>query len=92
MVHKNFITKMDIYQVKEGFVANVIVYDAKGVLVRVLIQNELLGMSGVFSWDGINERNEKARIGIYIIFAEIFDVDGNVKSFKKTVVLAGRFN
>ena len=76
----------------EGAVANLIIYDAKGRLIRNLIQNELLGTSGTFSWDGINEGNEKARIGIYIIFAEIFDVDGNVKSFKKTVVLAGRFN
>ena len=76
----------------EGFVANITVYDSKGRLVKNLIQNELLGTSGTFSWDGINESNEKARIGIYIIFAEIFDVDGNVKSYKKTTVLAGRFN
>jgi len=75
-----------------GFVATVIIYDAKGRLVRTLIQNELLGVSGTFSWDGINERNEKARIGIYIILLEAFSADGNVKSFKKTAVLAGYFN
>ena len=75
-----------------GFVATVIIYDAKGRLVRNLVQNELLGVSGTFSWDGINERNEKARIGIYIIFVEAFSADGNVKSFKKTAVLAGYFN
>ena len=76
----------------EGSVANIIIYDAKGRLIKNLVKNELLGVSGTFSWDGINESNEKARIGIYIIFAEIFDVDGNVKSYKKTTVLAGRFN
>lgn len=75
-----------------GYVATVIIYDAKGRLVRNLVQNELLGISGTFSWDGINERNEKARIGIYIIFVEAFSADGNVKSFKKTAVLAGFFN
>lgn len=74
-----------------GFVASIIIYDAKGRLIRNLIQNELLGMSGTFSWDGINENNEKARIGIYIIFVEAFDIDGNVKSFKKIAVLAGHF-
>ena len=72
-----------------GFVASIIIYDSKGRLIRNLIQNELLGISGTFSWDGIDENNEKARIGIYIIFVEAFDVEGNVKSFKKTVVLAG---
>ena len=75
-----------------GMVATIIIYDAKGRLVRNLVQNELLGISGTFSWDGINERNEKARIGIYIIFVEAFSADGDVKSFKKTAVLAGHFN
>ena len=75
-----------------GFVATIIIYDAKGRLVRNLVQNELLGISGTFSWDGINERNEKAQIGIYIIFVEAFSADGDVKSFKKTAVLAGQFN
>ena len=75
-----------------GFVASVVIYDAKGRLIKNLIQNELLGVSGTFSWDGITENNEKARIGIYIIFIEVFDLDGNVKSFKKTVVLAGYFD
>ena len=75
-----------------GMVATIIIYDAKGRLVRNLVQNELLGVSGTFSWDGINERNEKARIGIYIIFVEAFSADGDVKSFKKTAVLAGHFN
>ncbi len=75
-----------------GYVASVVIYDAKGRLVRNLIQNELLGISGTFSWDGINERNEKARIGIYIIFVEVFSADGEVKSFKKTAVLAGYFD
>lgn len=53
------------------------------------MQNELLGTSGTFSWDGTTENNEKGRIGIYIIFVEVFDLEGDVKSFKKTCVLAG---
>jgi len=72
-----------------GFVANIIIYDAKGRLIKNLINNKLLGSKGVFSWDGINNNNEKANIGIYIIYIEAFNLDGNVKSFKKTCVLAG---
>jgi len=75
-----------------GFVASIIIYDSKGRLIKNLIQNELLGTSGTFSWDGINENAEKARIGIYIIFVEAFDLDGNIKTFKKTVVLAGHLD
>ena len=77
---------------REGLVANVLIYDAKGRLVKRLIQNKHLQKVGSFSWDGINDANEIGRVGIYIIFVEIFDVNGNVKSVKKTVVLADRFN
>lgn len=75
-----------------GFVANVVIYDAKGRQIRNLIKSQLLGTKGTFSWDGINDYNEKARIGIYVIFIEVFDLEGNVKSFKETAVLAGRFD
>ena len=73
-----------------GFTANVIVYDSKGRIVKHLIQNELLGVKGTFSWDGINDDREKARIGIYIFYFEVFDLSGNVKHYKKTCVLAGK--
>ncbi|MCO6499968.1 MAG: lamin tail domain-containing protein [Vicingus serpentipes] len=73
-----------------GYVANVVVYDAKGRLVKKLIQNQLLSVKGIFSWDGVDENNEKARIGIYIIYIEAFDLTGNVKSFKRTAVLASQ--
>lgn len=73
-----------------GFVGNITIYDSKGRLVKNLVRNELLGVNGTFSWDGINEDREKAHIGIYIIFAEVFDLSGKVKHYKKTCVLGGK--
>lgn len=73
-----------------GFTANVTIYDSKGRVVKQLIRNELLGIKGTFSWDGINEDREKARMGIYIIFFEVFDLKGAVKHYKKTCVLGGK--
>lgn len=78
------------YQFAEaGYVANIVVYDAKGRLIKNLLLNELLGTKGTFSWDGINENNEKAAIGIYVIYFEAFKLDGETKKFKKTGVLGG---
>ena len=71
-----------------GYTANIVIYDASGRLIRDLVKNELLGTSGTFSWDGITNENEKARIGIYVIYFEVFDIKGNVKHYKKTAVLA----
>jgi hypothetical protein len=78
------------YQFAEaGYVANILIYDAKGRLIKNLLLNELLGTKGTFSWDGINENNEKAAIGIYIIYFEAFKLNGETKKFKKTGVLGG---
>jgi len=77
---------------KPGFVANIIIYDTEGRVIKTLVRNELLGVKGTYSWDGINQDDEKAKIGIYIIHFQVFNLDGNVKSFKKAVVLAGKFN
>ena len=73
-----------------GYVANILIYDARGRLIINLVKNELLGTKGCFSWDGIDRDNAKAVIGIYIIYIEIFDLDGNVKYYKKTAVLGGK--
>jgi hypothetical protein len=75
---------------KPGYVANIVVFDSKGRQIRKLISNQLLGNEGAFSWDGINESNEKARTGIYVFYIEVFDISGNVKAWKKTCVLATR--
>jgi hypothetical protein len=74
-----------------GFTANVTIYDSKGRVVKLLVRNELLGIKGTISWDGIDDNREKARIGIYIIYFEVFDLAGNVKHYKKTCVVASKF-
>jgi hypothetical protein len=56
--------------------------------VRRLLDNSLLGTSGAVSWDGLFDDGSKGRVGPYIVHFEVFDLAGNVKSFKKTVTLA----
>jgi hypothetical protein len=73
-----------------GHVASIMVYDASGRLIRRLVQNQLLGSNGAFTWNGITDRNEKAPIGYYLILIEVFDLSGNIKQYKKTTVLGGR--
>ncbi len=73
-----------------GYVANITVFDASGKPVRYLQQNALCGIKGNYRWDGLNDKNQKLPIGIYIIYTEIFSLDGKTKQFKNTIVLARR--
>jgi len=73
-----------------GFVGTITIYDSRGRLMRKLINNELLGMEGSYSWDGFTDINLKADIGIYIILFEVFDAGGTKRTYKKTAVLGGR--
>ncbi len=73
-----------------GYTANITIYDSEGRLVRYLVRNTLLGTEGIFSWDGTTEDNQKANIGIYVIYFEAFNLNGNVERYKKTTVLGGR--
>jgi hypothetical protein len=73
-----------------GYNATITIYDAIGRNVRNLVSQELCGTSGAYSWDGITNDSHKASIGRYIVFVEIFDLDGNVKQYKKTTVLGGK--
>lgn len=74
-----------------GYVANIKIYDSKGRLIKYLANNQLLGIDGIFSWDGLDDKNQKAPVGIYIIFIEIFDLDGYVKQYKKSLVVAAKW-
>ena len=76
---------------KPGYNLKILIYDQNGRLVRRLIDNEMTGTTGSVSWDGITDNNTKAGVGIYIFYIRVFDTNGNVKSWKKTGVLATRF-
>jgi hypothetical protein len=79
------------YQFSEpGYVMNVKVFDIKGREVRNLVKNELLSSKGLFQWDGTDDDNQKARVGIYLICIEVFNLQGKVKRFKRQVVLGAK--
>jgi len=75
-----------------GYIGNIKIFDNQGRLVKTLINNELLGASGILSWDGSTNDKAKARIGIYVFWAEIFRPDGTVIMQKEAIVVAGQLN
>jgi hypothetical protein len=77
---------------KPGFVGTMVVYDLAGREARRLMDNQLLGTEGAISWDGILDSGSLGRIGPYILVLEVYDLEGNVEQYKKTVTLAQRLN
>jgi Lamin Tail Domain/Bacterial Ig-like domain len=73
-----------------GNVANITIFDAVGRPVRFLERNALCGTKGTFRWDGLGEKQQKLSQGIYIIYTDVFNVNGKTKKFKNIIVLARR--
>ena len=71
-----------------GYVANITIFDANGRPVRNLQRNALSGVSGFYRWDGLGDKNQQLPAGIYIIYTEIFNLQGTTKKFKNVIVLA----
>jgi hypothetical protein len=74
-----------------GYVANVKVFDASGRMIKELANNALLGTEGFIRWDGDREDGSKARIGYYMVWFEVFDTSGTVRTFRKRLAVASRF-
>lgn len=81
------------YKISEpGYVANITIFDAAGRPVRNLVRNGTLSTSGYWNWDGLDDKGLKLPVGTYILFTEIFNLQGKKNKFKNTVVLARKLN
>ena len=72
---------------RSDLMASISVYNSDGILINVLINNELIGNSGTQFWNGTDERGMKLSSGIYIVLLDVLSDDGFVNQFKKVVVL-----
>lgn len=71
--------------------ASMRIYNVAGNLIREICQNAIWGNEGFYLWDGTAINGRKVRPGHYIIWIEIFDLEGNVSQIKKTVVVGTFF-
>ena len=76
------------YKVSEpGFIANITIFDVSGRPVRYLVRNGTLGLTGYWNWDGLDDKGLKLPVGTYILYTEIFNLQGKKDKMKNTVVL-----
>ncbi len=77
---------------KPGYIANVRIFDVVGRQVKFLVKNQSLGQEGSWLWDGDSDSGQRLNLGVYIVLVELFDRDGQTKTFKKTCTLTDRLN
>ncbi len=70
-----------------GYIGNIWIFDSTGRLVLKLAENEILGTSGEFVWNGNDETGHRQNLGVYVIVVEFFNTQGKVERFKDGVVL-----
>ncbi len=85
------VLQINYQMIEPGYVGHFTVYDDRGRLIKRVVESELLGASGTFSWGGVKEDGTKASIGTYVGVFEAFQIDGGVVfTKKKAFVVAGK--
>jgi hypothetical protein len=84
--------EMDNYKVhyrlnKSGYRCRAYLYNSAGRTVSVIADNKLLGTEGDLVWNSKDSSNKSISAGIYVVYVEVYDMSGEVKKFKKPVVM-----
>jgi hypothetical protein len=72
---------------KPGYRCRAFVYDVAGRIVNTIANNELLSTEGALLWNGKGASGRSLTAGIYIIYMEAYNMDGDIKKFRKPVVV-----
>ncbi|MGV3630497.1 MAG: lamin tail domain-containing protein [Bacteroidota bacterium] len=84
------VLQINYEMINAGMLATLSIFDDRGREVKKLVKSQIIGSEGSFTWDGINDNNQKASIGTYVLFFDAFDLAGNKMSKKLAFVLAGQ--
>ncbi|MFN3939223.1 MAG: lamin tail domain-containing protein, partial [Chitinophagales bacterium] len=76
---------------QEGYIANIKIFDDAGRLNHTLINNETMAREGFITWDGVRSNGTQAPMGIYILYAEFFNLDGAVQKQRKKFTLIRKY-
>ncbi len=68
-----------------GYTGTIAVYSSNGQFVKTLLNNRSLNTAGTIVWDGLNENDKACPAGIYIVYVELFNLEGK-KIVEKHVV------
>jgi hypothetical protein len=72
---------------EEGFVATIRIFNADGVLLRILVRNAITGAHSQWNWDGLDEKGKALPPGPYVIHTELFNLQGKKMAYRNAVII-----
>ena len=84
------ITTVNLSDFDVGYTARIKIFDSHGHFVRDLVSGQNIANLNRFVWNGLDDIGRLVPAGIYVVFVEVFDVHGDIKRFKKAVVVASK--
>ena len=72
---------------RSDLMGSISIFNSEGVLLKVIVNNELLGSSGTKIWNGTDDNSSLLPQGIYIVLIDVLSDDGYINQYKKVVVL-----
>jgi hypothetical protein len=74
-----------------GLVATVTICDSRGLVVRELANNVLLGTQGVLRWEGDRDDGTRVQSGYYMVRFQVFGADGWTHLYREAVAVSPRY-
>lgn len=82
------VTTINLSSFQNDYTAKIIIFDSDGRHIRNLVNCQNIGNQCGFAWNGLDDNNKVCPPGIYIVYVEVFDTQGDIKRFKKAAVIA----
>ena len=76
---------------KDNILTNIYIFNSKGRFIKKLVNNKSLSNRGIITWDGFID-GKKMPVGIYILYIDTIDLNGNSAKYKKAFILAQNLN
>ncbi len=71
-----------------GSLVSIRIFDSNGRLIKLVAANHLSGDNNSFNWDGLSDSHTLVPSGIYIVYTEIMNLNGDIRHYKNIAVLA----
>lgn len=84
------VTTINLSDIGNDYTAKIHVFDSRGRPVKTLVNCKNIANQSRFVWNGLDDNGNVVPIGIYVVFVELFDLQGDIKRFKKAVVVAAK--